>query len=87
MKIEIAKHERMSESGSSLLRLIQNQDTPLLDLFVRESIQNSLDAAKNSNLPVKVEINVGNFEAAKLNAVIPRSLDSGKGFFDRRLIF
>lgn len=68
MKIEIAKHERMSESGSSLLRLIQNQDTPLLDLFVRESIQNSLDAAKNSNLPVKVEINVGNFEAAKLNA-------------------
>lgn len=68
LKIEIAKHERMSESGSSLLRLIQNQDTPLLDLFVRESIQNSLDAAKNTNLPVTVELNVGNFEAAKLNA-------------------
>lgn len=68
LRIEIAKHERMSESGSSLLRLIQNQDTPLLDLFVRESIQNSLDAAKNTNLPVTVELNVGNFEAVKLNA-------------------
>ena len=45
MKIEVAEHGRMSESGSSLLRLIQNQDMPLLDLFFRESVQNSLDAA------------------------------------------
>lgn len=68
LRIEIAKHERMAESGSSLLRLIQNQDTPLLDLFVRESIQNSLDAAKNTSLPVTVELNVGSFEASQLNA-------------------
>lgn len=31
MRIEIAEHGRMTESGSSLLRLIQNQDIPLLD--------------------------------------------------------
>lgn len=70
MKIEIAKHERMSESGSSLLRLIQNQDTPLLDLFVRESIQNSLDAAKSKDSPVTIEINVGNFNSKQLNGYL-----------------
>ena len=48
MRIEIAEHGRMTESGSSLLRLIQNQDIPLLDLLVRESVQNSLDAASNT---------------------------------------
>ncbi len=37
MRIEIASpYEKMSESGSSLLRLIQNNDTPKLDLLVRE---------------------------------------------------
>ena len=34
----------MTESGSSLLRLIQNQNIPVLDLLVREAFQNSLDA-------------------------------------------
>ena len=41
MKIEIAQHDRMTESGSSLLRLIQNQNIPVLDLLVREAFQNS----------------------------------------------
>ncbi len=44
MKIELAQHDRMTESGSSLLRLIQNQNIPILDLLVREAFQNSLDA-------------------------------------------
>ncbi len=43
MKIEIAKQARMSERGNSLLRLIQNNELPILDLLVRESVQNSLD--------------------------------------------
>ena len=46
MRIEIAEPGRMSQSGSSLLRLIQNNKTPVLDLLVRESVQNSLDAHK-----------------------------------------
>ena len=54
MRIEIAEHGRMTESGSSLLRLIQNQDIPLLDLLVRESVQNSLDAASNTSTKVSV---------------------------------
>jgi len=58
MQIEIAKMERMAERGSSLLRLIQNSHTPLLDLLIRESIQNSTDAAKNSSSPVRYDISV-----------------------------
>ena len=67
MRIEIAEHGRMTESGSSLLRLIQNQDIPLLDLLVRESVQNSLDAASNTSTKVSVDIRVGEFKAKDLN--------------------
>lgn len=68
MQIEIAKHERMSESGSSLLRLIQNTSTSTLDLLVRESLQNSLDAARSDKDYVGVNFKVGEFEAAAFNS-------------------
>lgn len=67
MKIEIAEHGRMTESGSSLLRLIQNQDMPLLDLLVRESVQNSLDAVASNCDKVVVDVTVGEFKATDLN--------------------
>lgn len=67
MKIEIAKPERMSQSGSSLLRLIQNNDMPVLDLLVRESVQNSLDACKEGVKFVDVEYLTGVFESTKLS--------------------
>ena len=76
MKIEIAEHERMSESGSSLLRLIQNQDIPLLDLLVRESIQNSLDAANKTANSVEVDLSVGEFESRKLNENLEKISDA-----------
>lgn len=66
MKIEIAKHERMSESGSSLLRLIQNEDMPLLDLLIREAVQNSLDAGKADAGHVNVDIGVKEFNVRDL---------------------
>lgn len=67
MRIEIAKPERMSQSGSSLLRLIQNNDMPVLDLLVRESVQNSLDASKEDVRYVDVEYLTGVFESSKLS--------------------
>lgn len=67
MQIEIAQHERMSESGSSLLRLIQNNDTYSLDLLVRESIQNCLDAGDKVHDSVKVEFNTGYFETKQFS--------------------
>lgn len=68
MQIEIAKHERMSESGSSLLRLIQNTSTSRLDLLIRESLQNSLDAADGESNYVGVNFKVGEFDATTLNS-------------------
>lgn len=69
MKIENANpYEKMSESGSSLLRLIQNTHTPKIDLLVRESLQNSLDAAdlNNSSPFVKVDITVKKIATDKI---------------------
>ncbi len=67
MKIEIAEPGRMTQSGSSLLKLIQNNDMPVLDLLVRESIQNSLDARKKDSRYVDVKFLVDNFKAYDLN--------------------
>ncbi len=69
MKIEIAQHDRMTESGSSLLRLIQNQNIPVLDLLVREAFQNSLDAGdpKKAQGSVKINISCKKFISTELN--------------------
>ena len=66
MQIEIAKPERMSQSGQSLLRLIQNNDTPILDLLVRESIQNSMDARNLDSDYVDVRFKTGSFISKQL---------------------
>lgn len=63
MKIEIAEPGRMTQSGSSLLRLIQNNDMPLLDLFVRESVQNCLDAHREGVSSVHVDFLSGYFDS------------------------
>lgn len=62
MQIEIAEFGKMSQSGNSLLKLIQNNDMPILDLLVREAIQNSLDAgiATEEHASVFVDIGIKN---------------------------
>ena len=66
MKIEIPKDGRMVMTGSSLKRAIQNNHMPLLDLFIRESVQNSLDAAKPNVDYINVDIGVGEFDSYTL---------------------
>lgn len=66
MKIEIAEPGRMTQTGSSLLKLIQNNNMPVLDLLVRESIQNSLDARKTSEKFVNVDYLTGKFDSKAL---------------------
>ena len=68
MKIEIAEPGRMTQSGSSLLKLIQNNNMPILDLLVRESIQNSLDAKNENDSYVTVEFFTGEFNKLALNS-------------------
>ena len=69
MKIEIAKAERMSQSGSSLLRLIQNNNMPILDLFVRESVQNSLDAGIDGMDYVNLQFLTGTFVSSAFSSI------------------
>ena len=68
MKVEIAEPGRMTQSGSSLLKLIQNNNMPILDLLVRESIQNSLDAKNENDSYVTVEFFTGEFNKLALNS-------------------
>lgn len=75
MKIEIAEHGRMTESGRSLLRLIQNQEMPLLDLLVRETVQNSLDAVNPEKPFVNVDFSVRQFNSKKLNKHFEQAAD------------
>lgn len=76
MKIEIAEPGRMTQSGSSLLKLIQNNNMPILDLLVRESIQNSLDAKNNTAQYVSVDFFTGTFEKTLLNVELDKVTDS-----------
>lgn len=63
---EILRNEYMGISGSSLLRVIQNNDIPILDLLTREAIQNSLDAKLENSVSIDVEINISKFDKNKL---------------------
>lgn len=59
MKIEIAGFSKMSQTGSSLLKSLQNNNLPVLDLLIRESIQNSLDATLKTDQHDSVILDMG----------------------------
>ena len=52
--------------GSHLLKEFANTGTPILDSLVRESVQNSLDAAKGVADPVRMDFVTGDFCKADL---------------------
>lgn len=56
----------MSSSGHKLRVAMQNTSTPLMDLYVRESLQNSLDAAREGVDEVHVDYAHGEFDIAGL---------------------
>jgi hypothetical protein len=82
MQIEIAKLGRMSQTGSSLMTLYQDKHTPILDLLVRESIQNCLDAGNkvNENAQnekyVDVSFLTGDFCPNDFNKILEGSTDT-----------
>lgn len=59
----------MAQSGDSILRSLQNNHLPMLDLLVRESVQNSLDASKNE-LPVEMDFYTGEFSNQKFATIL-----------------
>lgn len=52
----------MSQTGSSLLKSLQNNNLPVLDLLSRECIQNSLDAALKTEAHNSVIVDLGTTE-------------------------
>ena len=69
MKIELYSARKLSSKGSALQSMIQNKDKPILDLLVRESIQNSLDARDLSSRSqyVDVAFNIDSFDVKTLD--------------------
>ena len=62
-----------TQTGSSLRKLIQNSTDPILDLFVRESLQNSLDAGDNGDSKyVKADYIIGKFGRKQFNAELDK---------------
>ena len=74
MDIELYKADKLNQKGSSLRKQIQNNTTPVLDLLVREAVQNSLDARDNSSKSssVNVEFTVGSFNRATMEKELER---------------
>ena len=68
LKIKIATDDpqSMAQDGASILRSLQNKSIPLLDLIVRESIQNSLDAGIEGVGKTRVDFHFGDFDADNL---------------------
>lgn len=66
MKVQYTRDERMGQNGSSLLRLLQNETIPLIDLFIREGFQNSLDATLKGAEETVVDVGAVDFDATEL---------------------
>ncbi len=69
MDVQIPPTDRLSQSGSSIPKMIGNKTLKRLDLLVRESIQNSLDAAidRKKSSKVTVEFITGQFNSNSFN--------------------
>lgn len=67
----------MQESGAFLLRALQNEETPLLDLLVRESVQNALDAGRNGDveLPVSVDFHIREHSLEAIASIFSEGLN------------
>lgn len=66
MRIQLTRQERMGENGKGLLRLLQNESLPLIDLFIREAIQNSLDATLDNKKETIIDVGVSEFKTEDL---------------------
>ncbi len=71
-------HSKFGSNGKHVLRSMQdNNEIPLVDLFVREAIQNSLDAGAGKTTKDYIDVNfiLGKFDRAKLNKELSGSTE------------
>lgn len=70
-------------SGQGVLRAMQNNNMPLLDLFVREAVQNSLDAYRTDSKYVQVDFGINDFDSDLLAEELEGITDSIKDLYDK----
>lgn len=68
MRLKIAPNDSqsMSQDGDAILRSLQNKSLPMIDLMVRESLQNSLDATLGEAETTKVDFTINKFNSENL---------------------
>lgn len=68
LNIEILKQKKMQMSGSKILDSIQNKTMQNIDLFVREAVQNSIDAfdTRQKSSEINIDINYKSFDSYAL---------------------
>lgn len=57
--------QSMAQDGAAILRSLQNKSLPIIDLMVRESLQNSLDATIDGVESTNVQYIIGEFDSSK----------------------
>lgn len=64
MKLKNAPNDAqsMSQDGDAILRSLQNKSLPVIDLMVREALQNSLDATLKDASETEIEFSINKFE-------------------------
>ena len=58
--------QSMAQDGDAILRSLQNKTLPMVDLMVRESLQNSLDATIEGQEFTDVKYTIGKFNSNQL---------------------
>lgn len=66
----------MNQSGDAILRSLQNADFSIMDIIVRESLQNALDASKAGVDHTFVDYRTGKFDTSRLNPEFERISDN-----------
>ncbi|AID02703.1 hypothetical protein BE24_12050 [Staphylococcus xylosus] len=68
MKLKNAPNDAqsMSQDGDAILRSLQNKSLPVIDLMVREALQNSLDATLKDVSETEIEFSINKFETSRL---------------------
>ena len=60
--------QSMAQDGDAILRSLQNKSLPIVDLMIRESLQNSLDATLPNAENTILDFNVGRFNSYELSS-------------------
>jgi len=71
IKLAPEDSQSMAQDGYSILRSLQNKSLPMVDLLVRESIQNSLDATITGQdiRYTLVDYTVGDFDSREFSSL------------------